>query len=114
VHDRLPVGKQHSIVGKEQVSRSREMHWIRLDTYFKRRTGNPKARSSPTGAVHALRERALRTGLSRACDRPQREGLNDMVYNRCVGTKYCSNNCPYKVRRFNFFLYQDGNSRLIS
>jgi MoCo/4Fe-4S cofactor protein with predicted Tat translocation signal len=95
------------VVGKEQVLRGREMHWLRVDRYFAATSTIP-TRPTPAGAVHAVRERAVRGGLpGGATTSHSDEGLNDMVYNRCVGTRYCSNNCPYKVRRFNFLLYQD-------
>jgi hypothetical protein len=107
LHDRLPVRKQHSGRRQGQVVRSREMHWIRVDTYFAASIRTiPKAPTS-AGAVHALRERAVRGGLPGSRDRaqrrrPERHGLQPLRRHA-----YCSNNCPYKVRRFNFFLYQD-------
>ena len=95
------------VVGKEQVRRGREMHWLRIDRYLQRR-----ARATPrpiTSRCPACTARTRPASRSARCEATvhDAEGLNDMVYNRCVGTRYCSNNCPYKVRRFNFFQYSD-------
>ena len=87
--------------GKAQVLREREMHWLRIDRYFEASRTLRKASSSPCCACTARRHRA-RTSVLSAATVHDSEGLNVMVYNRCVGTRFCSNNCPYKVRRFNF------------
>lgn len=118
-----------SVVGKDEVRRSRDMHWMRIDRYYSSDMTKERAAAEGKGTIGAYAEMEVPSENPQVLFMPlmcqhcnhapcetvcpvlatthSKEGLNQMAYNRCIGTRYCANNCPYKVRRFNWFNYQD-------
>jgi molybdopterin-containing oxidoreductase family iron-sulfur binding subunit len=101
-----------AVVGKDQILMGRGMHWIRIDAYYRGSFENPEVHFEPMTCQHCEKAPCAPVCPFNATMNSS-EGINEQVYNRCVGTKYCENNCPYKVRRFNFLQYSDQQTPVI-